>query len=550
MLSIESLKYDDNTIASLNEWQYGTNWPSVYIFYNETSAYVGETLDAIRRTEQHKQEHSFDVFTDVCFISDKTFNKSVILDLESFLIKYMSADRSKSLINGNAGIVDHNYFYREAYEDEFKEIWNELKKRGIVSQTLVDIENSDFYKYSPYKTLFREQYSSVYEILRWLSNSNNATSQSLIEVTGGAGTGKTILAVFLLKLLTDLSTLGLSDKSDMRYSWEIFDELGVGGQRVTSKLSGIKDIGFVVPMKELRNKMKEVFDTVKGLNSKMIISPEEAIDRYYDLLVVDEAHRLYYRNHLPGQQLYAKFDRVNRQLMGESFSTDPNIAYTELDWIIKSSRLQILFFDEYQRIRTADIPQSRFDAICAPRLVKRIELFSQMRCKGGNGYYEYVKTVLEGVKLDKKEYRIIENYSFSTVDSLDELYSKIDEFEKKFGFCKVLAGPVSSLNKETIIDGHTLRWGENIVSIHKIQGFDLNYAGVIFGKEVYYDKIKGCICINKNELKDGFMKSGGDESTKRYILNLYLTLMTRGINGTYVYAADDNLREYFRYFFR
>ena len=141
MLSIESFKYDDNIIASLNEWQYGTNWPSVYIFYNETSAYVGETLDAVRRTEQHQKERNFDSFTDVCFVSDKTFNKSVILDLESFLIKYMSADETKSLINGNSGIVEHNYFYREAYKDDFKEIWDKLKRLGIVSKTLLPFKD-------------------------------------------------------------------------------------------------------------------------------------------------------------------------------------------------------------------------------------------------------------------------------------------------------------------------------------------------------------------------------------------------------------------------
>ncbi len=546
MLSIESLKYDDNTIASLNKWSYGTNWPIVYIFYNEKTAYVGETLDAVRRTEQHKQEHNFDEFTDVCFISDKTFNKSVILDLESFLIKYMSADGSKSLKNGNAGIVDHNYFYREAYEDDFKEIWNALKAKHIVSKTLLDIENSDLYKYSPYKTLTREQLNGVYEILQWLSNANNAKNQSLIEVAGGAGTGKTILAVYLLKLLKDLS----SGKSETHLGWEIFDELGLGSQRVSSKLSGINTIGFVIPMEELRNKMRSVFDTVNGLDREMIVSPEEVVGNYYDLLVVDEAHRLYYRKHLPGSHLYSKFDKINRQLMGSDFSKDSNIAYTELDWIIKSSRLQILFYDEFQRIRTADIPQSRFREICTPRLVKKIELFSQMRCKGGNGYYEYVKRVLEGVHLDSREYRAIENYKVCVVDSLDELYSIINELEKKTHLCRVLAGPISYLEKKAIIDGHTLQWGKNIFSIHKIQGFDLNYAGVIFGKEIYYDKSRGCICINKDELKDAFMKSGGEESMRRYVLNLYLILMTRGINGTFVYAADKDLRNYFQYFFK
>ena len=131
MTSVVNYTYDRNVISKIKEWNYGVNWPSVYIIYNANSAYVGETLDAVRRTEQHLQEIEFARFTHICLISNKTFNKSVVLDLESFLIKYMSAEGSRELINGNAGIVNHNYFYREAYEDDFKDIWQILTKIGI-----------------------------------------------------------------------------------------------------------------------------------------------------------------------------------------------------------------------------------------------------------------------------------------------------------------------------------------------------------------------------------------------------------------------------------
>lgn len=197
MSSIVNYSYSKENINQIKEWHYGVNWPIVYIIYNSKKAYVGETLDAVRRTEQHLAEEEF---TDICLISNKTFNKSVILDLESFLIKYMSADKSKILINGNAGVVDHNYFYREAYEDDFKEIWNVLLEKGIVEQSISDIENSELFKYSPYKSLNDEQEKATYEIIRYLTQVNNASKESMIIVKGGAGTGKTILAVYLIKL--------------------------------------------------------------------------------------------------------------------------------------------------------------------------------------------------------------------------------------------------------------------------------------------------------------------------------------------------------------
>lgn len=76
----------------------------------------------------------------------------------------------------------------------------------------------------------------------------------------------------------------------------------------------------------------------------------------------------------------------------------------------------------------------------------------------------------------------------------------------------------------------------------------MNYAGVIFGKELYYDKAKGRIEVNKKELKDNLTKSSGDEAMREFILNIYLTLMTRGIHGTYLYVVDDDLREYLKLF--
>lgn len=128
MTSVVNFTYDKNVISKIKEWHYGINWPSVYIIYNSKSMYVGETLDAVRRTEQHLQEIEFNDFTDICLISNKTFNKSVVLDLESFLIKYMGSEGSRELVNGNAGVVNHNYFYKEAYEDDFKD----MKRTGLL----------------------------------------------------------------------------------------------------------------------------------------------------------------------------------------------------------------------------------------------------------------------------------------------------------------------------------------------------------------------------------------------------------------------------------
>lgn len=551
MTSVIDFEYDTNCIEKIKDWRFGKNWPIVYIIYNDTNAYVGETLDAVRRTNQHLQELEFSCFTKICLISNKTFNKSVILDLESFLIKYMSADATRELTNGNAGVVDHDYFYKEAYSDDFKEIWNALKERGIVRRSIDDIENSELFKYSPYKSLNAEQHSAAYEILRRIREINNTPDHihTMVRVQGGAGTGKTILAVYLVKLLADII--------NNREIWKSVDDSEDASfiEKASGEFAGIRRIGFVVPMKELRETMKTIFKSVDGLDETMVISPKEVVKKQYDVLFCDEAHRLYQRNHLPGSDLYIKFDEINKSMMAEKF-TGTIDDFTELDWIIKKSRIQVVFYDEFQTIRVTDIGPERFDQICRNHVYKKyINLFSQMRCKGGNGYYEYVRDVvsLSRLNIGRKSFP---DYSIRVFDHIEDLFSAINDKNDEVGLCRVVTGPGWSINEDIIIESHTYHWAKSkrdnnsgvIFSIHKTQGFDLNYSGVIFGKEVFYDQEKKCISVNRKELKDSFAKSKNEEEMRQYIMNIYITLMTRAIQGTFVYAVDESLREYLKSF--
>ena len=308
-------------------------------------------------------------------------------------------------------------------------------------------------------------------------------------------------------------------------------------------------------MKELRETMKTIFKSVDGLDETMVISPKEVVKKQYDVLFCDEAHRLYQRNHLPGSDLYIKFDEINKSMMAEKF-TGTIDDFTELDWIIKKSRIQVVFYDEFQTIRVTDIGPERFDQICRNHVYKKyINLFSQMRCKGGNGYYEYVRDVvsLSRLNIGRKSFP---DYSIRVFDHIEDLFSAINDKDDEVGLCRVVTGPGWSINEDIIIESHTYHWAKSkrdnnsgvIFSIHKTQGFDLNYSGVIFGKEVFYDQEKKCISVNRKELKDSFAKSKNEEEMRQYIMNIYITLMTRAIQGTFVYAVDESLREYLKSF--
>ena len=183
---------------TLNRYM-NNSWPIVYIIKDDQlgEAYIGESTNAINRMKNHMANEERLRLKDLLVISCDKFNKSAVLDIESNLIQYMASDGRYKLQNANAGIVDHNYYQREQYKKLFEKVWEHLLGEDYAKNPLSRIDNSDLFKYSPYKALTSDQHHSVSEILGLLSRDK----ENSIFVEGGAGTGKTILAIYLIKLL-------------------------------------------------------------------------------------------------------------------------------------------------------------------------------------------------------------------------------------------------------------------------------------------------------------------------------------------------------------
>ena len=552
---IRSLKHRKNKV--------GENWPVVYVLNDDTEAYVGQTINAARRAEQHLGNPAKHNLTEIRIISDDDFNISVVLDLESYLIKHMAADGKFVLLNGNNGIQDHDYYERDRYEDEFKKIWNMLHKHGVVKNSIKAIENSELFKYSPYKSLGEEQRRAEHEILAAFAAHSGDKNGVTIIVNGGAGTGKTILAIYLMKLFADINAkgLGTSDPDEDDYLEEDAEYI-----YAAESIAGIEKIGIVFPQGSLRTSLKDVFRSIGALSPDMVLDTSDVVNDYiktgkkFDLLIVDEAHRLKCRNrgHL---SYYPKFDKCNEALGLDKMNG------TELDWIYLCSRNRIIFRDELQTIRPCDIETDVFRDILNNRypctLVEQA-LETQWRCKGGNDYIDYVRNILSCRQTEK---RIIENYDFKLYDDVDRMVNDIKELDGKLGLCRNAAGYawkwISKNNKllyDIVIDGNQYRWNrtydnwitsDNAINeigcIHTVQGYDLNYLGVIIGEDIKYNNTTGQIYADKTCYFDQQGKSGvaDDQAALRdYLTNIYLTLMTRGIKGTYVYVCDPALREY------
>lgn len=574
MFSIDVEKFNSDVQQSVERIKHkgvnvGINWPVVYIINNKKEAYVGETVNAARRMEQHWKNEDRRVLTEVRIISDETFNKSTILDLESFLIKYMSADGLFSLQNGNNGVQDHQYYQKEKYQDLFNDIWKKLIKCGIAKQELIEIENSELFKYSPYKALGDEQIESEKVILKALSYYGDANHGANIVVRGGAGTGKTILAIYLIKLISDINYLFSNNSTESAELQE--DYLEKFGESVIhiENLNDIHKVGIVIPQASLKASIKDVFKTIKGLDASMVLSPADVVKNYldtgkkYDLLIVDEAHRLKcrYQGHLSN---YKPFDECNTAL-----GLDKMLG-TELDWIMECSNNQILFRDELQTVRPCDIPGQDFLNII--RKYNKTEfttaLNTQWRCEGGNSYIDYLKNIFAG---KQESFNQIQNYDFKLYLDCNQMINDIKKKNEEFGLCRVAAGfawpwkakkddsvnDVKIQDKEYHWNRTTNNWitTKNSINeigcIHTLQGYDLNYAGIIIGEDIKYDPVKKEIYADKDSYFDQQGKSGVANKPKElleYLTNIYLTLLTRGVKGTYVYVCNDELREYLKRF--
>lgn len=556
-MEISKKKFTVEQISSIKSRWYGDNWPVVYILNNSKEAYVGETSRISSRLKQHLDNTKRMDLTHVNIIADDRFNKSAVLDIESKLIEYMSADDKYKLQNSNAGMRGHDYYEKKEYEAIFRHIWEELRRNKIVQHDLTLLENSDLFKYTPYKTLTEEQYEVAFDICLELLGAMLENRPATFVVNGEAGTGKTVLAMYIMKLLTDGKLIEFVTEDD-----ELIMEQYVSLQQKVEELK----ICLVVPMTSLRKTLKNVVSKVSGLKSTMVVGPSDVLKDDYDIVIVDETHRLAQRVNLAN---FAYFDKNNKEL---GLSNEG----TQLDWIMKRSRYQIFFYDSGQSVRPGDIPQDKFEEIKdTSELYITHTIKSQMRSMGGEDYLTYIKDLLNN-KPDL-EPKTFGDYDFLLFDQVSDMRDLIHLRDSEVGLSRLIAGyawkwktqhmsylqieqnnayDIEIQEEKFIWNKSKIGWinSKNAInevgSIHTTQGYDLNYAGVIIGPELKYNPITQKIYVDKDLYQDTNGKRSilNEDELTDYITQIYRVLLTRSIKGTYLFISDPHLREYFSKF--
>ena len=349
-------------------------------------------------------------------------------------------------------------------------------------------------------------------------------------VEGGPGTGKSVVAINLLvDLINDeLNALYVTKNSAPR---NVFFEKLRGSNYTQSYLKAL----------------------FKGSGSFTKSDENE-----FDVLIVDEAHRLNEKSGLFG-----------------------NLGENQIKEIINASKFSVFFIDKYQKVTLKDygsISEIKRFAQEFDCEVEQVKLESQFRCNGSDGYLSWLTDVLEIE--DTANYDGFDfDYDFRVIDDANELKELIFEKNKEKNNARLLAGYCWNWIKEGKNDSnvHDIEIGDFSMSwnlgnsdtwaidedsvnevgcIHTSQGLEFDYVGVIIGEDMQFDGEHIITDFNSRARTDQSLKgikklykenpSKALEVADEVIKNTYRTLMTRGMKGCYIYCEDMALQSYFK----
>ena len=536
------------------------NFPTVYIHNwresGDFEVYVGESNDIFKRTRQHYdaasdksrwQSKLLEKDASLFIIGHEHFNKSLTLDIENRLMHYMmSVDRVKHVHNLRDN-PQTSYYPMEELDDIFSKIWRGLRKENKdLFPTESAIKDSAIYKASPLHKLTKEQEKARDLIIQKVSKAlENKETRQLIFIDGEAGTGKTVLnSSTFYELYCQAEENNRNLKCFLLVN---HDEQITVYEQIAEKLGLIEKYGQVVgkPTTFINNHSK---------------------DEPVDVAFVDEAHLLLTQ----GKQSYRGKNQLN-DIMDRARVTvvmfDENqILTTEQFWeaqILEQYRNQAkleenhIVLKKQLRMQADPATMDWIDSFTKERRVKKIP-----NTFGGYAIKIFANPELLDLEIQRRAQESDSALS-RVIATYDWQYSSNHKMEDQvMKYWEVLIGKwhkpwnrelESELSKKEKRDIKGLAWAEQPQTINEvgstftIQGFDLNYAGVILGPSVKYrdGKIIFDPTASKNEkavrnrtLSDGTKQKFGETLIQHEVR----VLMTRGVNGMYIYACDPELR--------
>lgn len=368
------------------------------------------------------------------------------------------------------------------------------------------------------------------EALQFALEAVKSGKKQVMVIEGGPGTGKSVMAINLLVNLINQGLMAL----------------------YVSKNAAPRDV-YASKLKGTIRKTA-IDNLFKGSGSFTTSKMNE-----FDVLIVDEAHRLNEKSGFYGNQ-------------GEN----------QVKELIHASAFTLFFIDENQKVTLKDIGSMDLIKKYAKELGADLitgKLVSQFRCDGSDAYIAWLDDVLQiRETANANDYGI--DYDFRVYDSPHKMLQEIERLNGVNNKSRLLAGycwewPTAGRadihQREIVIPEHNfaISWNLNdsiwAISpdsvaeagcIHTAQGLEFDYVGVIIGPDLRFENGEVITDYTKRAKTDQSLKGIKtlikEEPEKAHtiadqiIRNTYRTLMTRGQKGCFIFCTDPQLNDYFK----
>lgn len=373
-------------------------------------------------------------------------------------------------------------------------------------------------------------YSMVMKALRDAETSNTKTA---VIITGGPGTGKSVIA---LSLLGELSRRG----------------------KTTLHATGSK---------AFRNSLRKIAGARSPQVQKLFSyfnSFMSAERNALDVIICDEAHRI-------------RETSANRYTKADLRTGTP-----QLHELLNVARVPVFLLDSNQVVRKGETGTPDYIEEEARELglkVIRVDLDGQFRCGGSRLYETWLNGFLNLDSSEKITWTKDPNFNVLVADSPEEIESKLRRFESEGYKSRITAGYCwpwndpnedGTLPNDVKIGNWSKPWNvkgdrgvggylsgelwaidpkgfDQIGCVYTAQGFEYDWNAVIFGPDLVWRS--GIWVAERSGSKDPAMRGIAPEHFETLVKNTYKVLLTRGLVGTLIYSVDEETQQYFKSLF-
>jgi hypothetical protein len=373
-------------------------------------------------------------------------------------------------------------------------------------------------------------YSMVMKALRDAETSNTKTA---VIITGGPGTGKSVIA---LSLLGELSRRG----------------------KTTLHATGSK---------AFRNSLRKIAGARSPQVQKLFSyfnSFMSAERNSLDVIICDEAHRI-------------RETSANRYTKADLRTGTP-----QLHELLNVARVPVFLLDSNQVVRKGETGTPDYIEEESRELglkVIRVDLDGQFRCGGSRLYETWLNGFLNLDHSEKVTWTKDPNFKVLVAGSPEEIESKLRQFESEgyksritAGYCWTWNDPKEdgSLPNDVKIGNWSKPWNvkgdrgvggylsgelwaidpkgfDQIGCVYTAQGFEYDWNAVIFGPDLVWRS--GTWVADRSGSKDPAMRGIAPDHFETLVKNTYKVLLTRGLVGTLIFSVDEETQQYFESLF-